>query len=120
MFELVEVSLDKVALTIDRAIDGALGFAVALGGDMSLGAAGPDPLDQRHRVVAAVGHDMGTAREAVDQFGRGGLVAGLTRADRQPDRQARLIHNRVDLGAQSATRATDGVIFAPFLPPAAC
>jgi hypothetical protein len=26
----------------------------------------------------------------------------------------------MDLGAQSSTRATDGVIVAPFLPPAAC
>jgi hypothetical protein len=38
----------------------------------------------------------------------------------QPDRQAVLIDHGVDLGAQSATRTANGVILAPFFPPAAC
>jgi hypothetical protein len=36
------------------------------------------------------------------------------------DGQANRIYHGVDLGAQSSTRTTDGVIRAPFLPPAAC
>jgi hypothetical protein len=38
----------------------------------------------------------------------------------QPHGQTVFIHQSVDLGAQSATRTADGVIFAPFFPPAAC
>ncbi|ALG89205.1 hypothetical protein TQ29_02215 [Actibacterium sp. EMB200-NS6] len=81
---------------------------------------GLDPLDQGHRIIAAVGHDMGRARETVNQLRRGGFVTGLAGAECQPDRQAHLIHDRVDLGTQSATRATDGVIRAAFFLPAAC
>lgn len=99
VFELVEVSLDEVALAVDCTIHGALYFPVPLCRDMGLGAAGIDPLDQRHRIIATVSHDLGRAGETVDQGRRGGLVAGLSGADRQADRQARLVHNRMDLGA---------------------
>lgn len=64
--------------------------------------------------------DVGCAVQVVKQRKSGGLVRGLARTQRQADRQALLIHDRIDPGAQSATRATDGVIFAPFLPEAAC
>jgi hypothetical protein len=40
--------------------------------------------------------------------------------EHNPHRHSGLIDHRVDLGAQSSTRAADGVIRAPFLPPAAC
>ena len=50
----------------------------------------------------------------------GSLVGGLAGGEHDPDRQAFGIDHDVDLGAQSPTRATDGVIRAPFLPPAAC
>ena len=120
MFDFVEVSLDKVALAIDRVIYGALRLAIPLGWDMRFGPARPDLLDQRHRVIAPVGHDMRRSGQAVDQRRSGGLVGGLSGAERQADRKAVLVHNGVDLGAQSATRATDGVIRPPFFPPAAC
>jgi len=44
----------------------------------------------------------------------------LSGRQQEPDRQAILVDDGVDLGAQSSTRTADGVIFAPFLPPAAC
>lgn len=50
----------------------------------------------------------------------GGLVGGLAGGEHDPERQAVLVHQGVDLGAQSSTRTADGVIRAPFLPPAAC
>jgi hypothetical protein len=44
----------------------------------------------------------------------------LTLRKHNPYRHSLLIDHRVDLGAQSSTRTADGVIRAPFLPPAAC
>jgi hypothetical protein len=38
----------------------------------------------------------------------------------KPHRQPVFIDHGIDLGAQSATRTANGVIFAPFFPPAAC
>jgi len=120
VFEFVEVSLNEIALAVDRVIHGTLELAVALGWNMRLCAARPDLFDQRHRVIASVGDDMSGAREAVDQCRSRTFVAGLAGADRQPDRQSGLVHNGVDFRTQPTTRATDGVILTPFFPPAAC
>ena len=78
-----------------------------------------DQRDQIVGVVATVGDDMAVP-EAIQQLGRGPQVVGLAGGEHQADRQAVLVNDSVDLGAQSATRTADGVIFAPFLPPAAC
>ena len=78
-----------------------------------------DQRDQIVGVVATVGDDMAVP-EAIQQLGRGPQVVGLAGGEYQADRQAVLVNDSVDLGAQSATRTADGVIFAPFLPPAAC
>jgi hypothetical protein len=50
----------------------------------------------------------------------GAQIMSLTRGQREPYRQAFLIDDRIDLGAQSSTRTADGVILAPFFLPAAC
>ena len=50
--------LDKVALTIDVAVDGSLHFSVTLGRDMGLSAVCSDPFDQRHGVIAPVCNNM--------------------------------------------------------------
>jgi hypothetical protein len=47
-------------------------------------------------------------------------IMGLASGEHQPHRQAVLVDDGIDLGVQSATRTTDGVIFAPFFAPAAC
>lgn len=44
----------------------------------------------------------------------------MTGSQQQFDGQAMLIDHCVDLGAQSSTRAADGVIRTPFVPPATC
>lgn len=54
------------------------------------------------------------------QVCNGGLIGSLPRREGDGDGQAARIDHRIDLSAQSPTRATDGVIFAPFLPEAAC
>ena len=87
---------------------------------MRLATARRDEIDQILPIVATVTDKGAGGRQAVEQRGRGGLVRRLSGAQQKPDRQAALIHDGMDLGAQSATRTANGVIRAPFLPPAAC
>lgn len=120
MLEFVEEALDKVALPINLAVDDAADPDVALGGDVGGGAAGFDGFDDRASEEAAVGDDIAGQGEAVDKAWKGGLVGGLTRRQDETDRQAVGIDHGVDFSTQSSTRTTDGVIRAPFFPPAAC
>src|SRR5882672_558584 len=60
------------------------------------------------------------ALEAFEQVRRRTKIVCLAGRQHQPHGQTILVDKGVDLGAQSATRTADGVIFAPFLPPAAC
>ena len=85
---------------------------------MGFGPAGSDQIEQVIGVIAAVGDDV-TAFEASQQERRGAQIVVLSSGQHQPHRQAILIDQSIDLGAQSSTRTADGVIFAPFFPPAA-
>ena len=120
MFELAEVPLDDVALAVDRRIDGALDLSISLGRDVGAAAPSFDQVDDGAGVVAPVCDQRPGWLEAVDQGLDGRLVRGLARRQDDPQRQAVLIDQGVDLGAQSSTRTADGVIRAPFFPPAAC
>ena len=55
-----------------------------------------------------------------DSLAYQGVVAAYKLPKDQPDRKAVAIDNGMDFCAQSATRTADGVIRAPFFPPAAC
>ena len=80
----------------------------------------PDERKDGIAVVATI-RDGGLGDgQSVEQRWNGGLVGRLPRRDEQPHGQTVLVHDGVDLGAQSATRTADGVIRTPFLPPAAC
>lgn len=120
MLEFAEEALDEIASAVERGLDCALDDAVPLGRDVGAASLGWDEVDDGAGVVAAIGDQRLGGRQAVKQSRDGRLVGGLARRDQQPDRQAVLIDDRVDLGAQSSTRTADGVIRAPFLPPAAC
>lgn len=120
MLELTEVSLDHIALSVDRRIDGALDLSVPLGRDVGAAAARGDKVDDGAGVVASICDQRPGGLEAVDKGLHSGLVGRLTGGQHDPERQAVLIDQNVDLGAQSSTRTADGVIRAPFLPPAAC
>jgi hypothetical protein len=86
---------------------------------MGFGPAGSDQVKQCVGVIASVGDDV-TAFEASQQMGSRTQIVVLAGCQHEPHRQALLIDQGVDLGAQSSTRTADGVIFAPFFPPAAC
>ena len=119
MLELAEEALDEIALAIDAPVDGTMHEPMTGRGNVGLGSAGADQFEQRIGVITAVGNDV-AAFETFKQKRSGSQIVSLSRGQHQAHRQAVLIHEGIDLGAQSATRAADGVIFAPFLPPAAC
>ena len=120
MFEFVEEALDQVALAIEFEVDATDDPEVALAGDMGGGAERRKQLDDAAGAIAAVGDRIARRPQAVDQARQGGLVGGLTGRQQKADRQTGSVDDGVDLGRQSPTRTTDGVIRAPFFPPAAC
>ena len=83
-------------------------------------AMGRDQIENGLGVVASVGDERLGRRKAFDERRNRSLVGGLAGGQHDPQGQAILIDHDVDLGAQSSTRTADGVIFAPFFPPAAC
>ena len=120
VFEFVKEALDEVALAVDLPFDEARHPNIALRGDVCDGAGGFDPGDNGVREVTAISDDVTRQCDAVDQRRKRGLVGRLAGCQQKPDGQAMGIDNGVDLGAQSPTRTTDGVIRAPLFPPAAC
>ena len=120
MLELAEVAFDDVASAVDRRVDPSLHLAVPLGRDVGASAPGSDKVDDGLGVVATIGDQCFGRRQTVNQRLDRRLVGRLPCREGDPERQTVLIDQRVDLGAQSATRTADGVIRAPFLPPAAC
>ena len=120
VFEFVEKALDEVALAVDLEVDDAPDPDVALAGNVGGCPAGLDQFDDPAGEEAAVGDDVSGQGQSVDQGRERGLVGGLPWRQQEPDRQAMGVDHGVDLGAQSSTRTADGVIRAPFLPPAAC
>ncbi len=119
MLELAEEALDEIALTIDAFVDGAVDKTLAGGRNMGLGAAGPDQVEQCVGVVASISDNV-AAFETVEQLRGRAQIMGLAGGQHEAYRQAVFIDQSIDLVAQSSTRTADGVIFAPFFPPAAC
>ena len=107
-------------MTVYLQINDAAHAHVGLAWDMSVGAFCLDPLDDGTGEEAAVGNDIAGQAQPFNQDREGCLVGGLARRQHQADGQTERVHDRMDLGAQSPTRTADGVIRAPFLPPAAC
>jgi hypothetical protein len=87
---------------------------------MSTAAGGLDALAKLVMVVAAVGDPRAVGGETGEHLGHGAHVGGLAGGECEAHRQSMRADAGVDPGGQSATRTTDGVIGAPFLPPAAC
>jgi hypothetical protein len=120
VLELAEEALDEIALPVELWVDGSLELAILLCGDAGDASGGGDEIDDGLGVIASIGDEQLGGRQTVDQVCNGGLVGSLSRRQQDADRQAILVDQRVDLGAQSSTRTADGVIRAPLLPPAAC
>ena len=120
VLELAEEALDEVALPIDLGIDGSLDLSVPLGGNAGHTACCRDQINDGAGIVSPVSDENLGRWQTGDQVGDGCLVGSLSGREHDADGQAILIDQGIDLGAQSSTRTADGVIRAPFLPPAAC
>ena len=120
VLQLTEEALDEIALSIELVRDRALDAAADGGGNVCLSTGGSDRSVHVVGVIRSVGNDVSAGSDPRQQCGHGAPVENLAGSQRQPDRQATAVDERVDLRAQSATRATDGVIRAPLFPPAAC
>ena len=81
VFESVEEALDEVALSVDLMVDGSADPDVALAGDVGLGAAGLDQVDDRLGVVSPIGDHVSGQRQAGKQLRCRGLVGGLAGGD---------------------------------------
>ena len=120
VFELAEEAFDEVAPAVQGGVDGALDLAVAAGRDVSLSAAGAHEIEDGLCVVASVGNER-LGWWQVGQQGWGDrLVGRLPWADQKAEREPGRADDGMDLCGQSSTRTANGVIRAPFLPPAAC
>ena len=120
MLELVEEAFDEIALAVGLAVHAALDLSIPLGGNMGADASAGGQIDERFRVIASVCDQILSSMEASDEWNGSLLVGSLSGCEGDANGQALAIHDDVDLGAQSSTRTADGVIRAPFFPPAAC
>ena len=119
VLELVEEALDEVALAIEREIAGAEALAVGLGrdhrGDAPLGQAVDEPIASK--ALSPIKAAVSAASVSVSAH----AIMRLARREHQFDGIAQGIDERVDFGGQSAARAADGLLFAPFFrAPALC
>ena len=120
VFEFVEEALDEVALAVEGGIDRSADAHIALCWDVGPGAALFDEFDQGAGGAGAVGNHVSGQGQPPEQLRGRGLVRGLAGGQDEPHRQAAVIHDDMDFGAQSSPGAADGVIRTPFFPPAAC
>jgi hypothetical protein len=90
-----------------------LHFPVGLGRDHRRDIPLFERRDQRVGIIALVG-EQGTRLDPIEK--RLGLrdIGGLPRRDRERDGIAERIDDSMDLGRQTAARATDGLVFAVF------
>lgn len=120
MLEFAEEALDQITLPVDGSIDRALDLAIALRGDVGLPTPLGDQIDQVLPVISTISNNDGYLRQSSQQQGCACLVRRLPGAQGQANRQTSFVNDGVDLAGQSSTRTANGVIRAPFLPPAAC
>ena len=120
MLEFIEEALDQIALAIAFEVDASDHPNIALAGNVGSCAEGGEQLDDAAGAVAAVGNGFARRSQTLDQARQRGLVGGLAGRQQHADRQAYGIDDGMDFRTQSPTRAADGVILAPFFPPAAC
>jgi len=105
LFELVEETLDDVALFVKLGVIGTFDRPISLGRNDDLAAGFDDPVAEVIGVVALVG-DRSLCGETFNEvMGEGDVVALSRRAD-QAHGIAERVAGGVDFGAQSAAGAT--------------
>ena len=120
LLEPIEESLDKVSGLVTMPIDGTLRGSITPRGNNCLGASFLDDVDQLVTIVAFVGHDS-TGVDVLNERSTLCDICDLAPGENQPQRIAQRIDTGMNLGGQSAPRATDRLIATVFFgAPAAC
>ena len=106
MFETSEEAFDQIACLVEIAIKSPWGEAVGAGRDNRLGACS---LNLRHEVIGVVPlvGNHGLSRQMFDQLGCVVDVGKLSCRQNYSQRIAQGVDRDMQLGAQSAPRATD-------------
>jgi hypothetical protein len=119
MLEFIEEALDEVTLAIEDEIAGQryrpAGVRRNNRGDLPLG----QDVDEGVGVICFVADQGRRIAIAKQRLGADEIV-GLSRRQHQLDRVAQRIDERMNFGAQSAARSTDGLRAVFFLAPALC
>jgi hypothetical protein len=120
VFELVKEALHEIALLVEHVIAWAGALPVPLGRDDGLHTGPHERVDEGVGIKRLVGDDR--QRVSLGQeIRRWDEVVGLPWGDGECDWVAQRIHQSMDLGGQTTTGASDGLVLAPFLrAPALC
>jgi len=114
--ERVEEDLDEVSSSIERAILRDLPLPLGLGTDDGLDAAFFDLGAKLVGVVAGIADEGGAAR-IVEQFWRGDHLVPLAGCQRDVERPAFRVDDRVDFGRKTSSRASQSIALDPPFPP---
>lgn len=108
MFDFAEEALDRVALAIKARVDRALNATVPLGRDVRLAAMLATMAWEPRWAMRARAGGSPSSRAAT------AVLSDVAGGEHDPQWKAILVHDGIDLGAQSSTRTANGVIRAPF------
>ena len=120
MLELAEEAFDLIALAVERLREAGPPLAVGLGRDVGNSALALDQVADGVAVISLVAQYDGARFEPVEQVQCGRRVMRLTRRQAEPEREALPVDDRVDLGRETASGATETMISTPLFAVAAC
>ena len=120
MLELAEEAFDLIALAVERLREAGPPLAVGLGRDVGNSALALDQVADGVAVISLVAQYDGARFEPIEQFQCGRRIVRLTRRQAEPEREALPVDDRVDLGRETASGATETMISTPLFAVAAC
>lgn len=109
MLDLVDEALDQVALFVQMTVMLALLVATWRRGNDRFGAALNNQIKEISRIVGLVGDDV-VGAEALDECRRLRNIVALTSCEAQTKRIAQAIDADMNLGAEAATTASQGLL----------
>jgi hypothetical protein len=114
-----EEAFDQIAVSVEMAIEAALGKTIGAGRNHGLRAGGFDCCNEVVGVVSLV-RDDSLRGQVLDGLGRTFDVGNLACGENHPQRIAQGIHGDMQLGGQPTPRSTDFLATRFFLAPAEC
>jgi len=120
VLELAEEAFDQIAFAIEPLAEAGFPFAIRFSGDVGHRALHFDQVTDAIRVVSLVGENDGARIEAIQQAEAGRSVMGLPRCQAELDREPLRVDNRLDLGREPASGATETMISIPLFAVGPC